>query len=135
MDCNPYLVFDGSCAEAFAAYARILDGEIDFVQTHAQVPGNTVPPEWGDKIMHAQLRFGSNVLMGSDSPPDWYEKPAGISVALHLADADVGRRVFDALAEGGTVRLEFQETPWAAGFGMLTDRFGIPWMVNGGSKS
>ena len=132
MRSNPYLMFDGRCAEAFAAYARILGGEITVVQTHGAAQGDAAPAGWGDKIMHSELRFGENLLMGSDAPPDWYEAPRGMSVALILDSVDDGRGIFEALAEEGAVRLDFQEVPWAKGFGMLTDRWGIPWMISAG---
>ena len=80
--------------------------------------------------MHATLAIGDERLMGSDAPPGRYEPPKGISVSLSLNDAGKGERIFNALAEGGTTIMPFGKTFWAAGFGMCTDRFGIPWMVN-----
>jgi PhnB protein len=89
-----------------------------------------MPDGWRDKVMHAQLRVGDRVLMGADMPPDWFKQPQGFSVSLNLGDVEAAKRIFARLAEGGTVGMEFQETFWAKGFGMLTDRFGIPWMLN-----
>jgi len=70
------------------------------------------------------------VLMGSDAPPEHYQKPQGLYVSFTVADPAEAERVFNALAENGTVQLAIQKTFWSARFGMLVDRFGIPWMVN-----
>jgi PhnB protein len=80
--------------------------------------------------MHLTMTAGSSVLMGSDAPPQHYVKPQGFGVSVHVKSADEGRRIFDALAEGGLVTMPFEKTFWSPGFGMLTDRFGTPWMVN-----
>ena len=80
--------------------------------------------------MHARLVVGDKVLMGSDAPPEHYEGPKGFSVSLTINDLADAERIFHALAENGTVRMPLQETFWAVRFGMLVDRFGIPWMVN-----
>jgi PhnB protein len=87
-------------------------------------------PEWHAKILHARMEVGDTVLMGSDAPPDHYEQPKGFSVSLVLDDVGEAERIFFALAEGGSVRMAIQETFWAAGFGMLVDKFAIPWMIN-----
>jgi PhnB protein len=89
-----------------------------------------VPAEWRDKIMHARLIVGDKVLMGSDAPPEHYEGTKGFSVSLGVDSMAEAERMFRALAENGTVRMPLQKTFWAEGFGMLVDRFGIPWMVN-----
>lgn len=93
---------------------------------------NSVPKEWGKKIMHASLRVGGQSLMGADTPPGSYQAPHGFSVALHIEDPAEAERVFGALAEGGKIGMPIQETFWAHKFGMLVDRFGTPWMVNCG---
>jgi PhnB protein len=128
---NPYLHFNGQCEEAFKFYERCLGGKIGAMITHAGTPAEQhTPAEWRDKIMHARLFIGDDVLMGSDAPPGHYHRPAGYSVSLQIKDPVEGKRVFDALAENGTIVMPFAETFWAAGFGMLVDRFGTPWMVN-----
>ena len=88
------------------------------------------PREWRDKVMHARLIVGDEVLMGSDAPPDRYEPMKGITVTLGVDEPADAERIFSALAEGGTVQMPIQQTFWAARFGMLTDRFGTPWMIN-----
>jgi PhnB protein len=82
--------------------------------------------------MHSELKLGDRVIMGSDAPPEWYTTPGGFSVSLQFDDLDAGQRAFDALAEGGTVKMPLRATFWAEGFGMLIDRFGTPWIVNCG---
>ena len=135
MKMNPYLLFNGQCEEAFSAYARILGGTIETMTPHKGSPAEGYgAPDWQDKILHASLRLGDDVLMGSDAPPAHFQQPQGFSVSLQFAEPAEGEKVFDALAEGGQVKMPFQETFWAAGFGMLVDRFGIPWIVNCGQK-
>jgi PhnB protein len=131
MQLNPYLTFQGQCREAFEFYARELNGTIEGLFTFKDTPvAAEVPAEWRDKIMHASLRVGDQVLMGSDAPPGSHEPMGGFSVSLQIANPREAERVFAALAEEGTVRMPIQETFWAHRFGMCVDRFGVPWMVN-----
>jgi PhnB protein len=131
MKLNPYLTFNGNCEEAFKAYAKVLGGEILAMMTHADTPAEAhVPAEWRDKILHARMVFGDNLLMASDAPPGRQETMQGFSVTLNIEQPAEAERVFNALAEGGTVRMPLEETFWAVKFGMLTDRFGAPWMIN-----
>ena len=99
-----------------------------FTHEGASIPG--IPKEWESKIMHASIQIGEAVLMGSDTPPDRYKRPGGITLNIGIADAAEAGRLFDQLAEGGEVQMPLAETFWALRFGMLTDRFGIPWMMN-----
>lgn len=127
----PYLMFSDQCAAAFRFYAELLGGEIIALQTHGDSPvANEVPPDWHSLVIHARLKIGDQVLMGSDSPPPYREKTQGMYVSLQLDTLVEARRVFGALAEGGVIKMPFEKTFWAAGFGMLVDRFGTPWMVN-----
>ncbi len=131
MQLNTYLVFNGQCEEAFKFYERCLGGKIAAMFTHAGTPAaEHVPPEWLNKIMHVRMEVGDSILMGSDAPPDRYKSPQGFSVNIALDEPKEAERIFHALAEGGTVGMPIQQTFWAARFGMLVDRFGIPWMVN-----
>ncbi len=136
MQITPYLNFDGQCAEAFRFYEQVLGGKIEYMMTMGESPmAGEVPPETHDRIMHASLRIGDQRLMASDSPPDQYQKPQGLFVSLHYDTPEEGARIFNALAENGTVIMPFEKTFWAEGFGMLVDRFGTPWMVNSGQSS
>ncbi|PZO37193.1 MAG: VOC family protein [Pseudanabaena frigida] len=131
MQLNPYLTFNGQCEAAFKFYEQCLGGIIVMMMTHGESPmAEKTAEEWRNKILHAQLTIGDIVLMGSDSPPEYFEKPQGFSVNLQFEDVAESERVFQALAEGGTVRMPIQETFWANRFGMFVDRFGIPWMIN-----
>jgi len=130
MKLNPYLSFDGQCAEAFKFYEQVLNAKISFMMTWGESPMAEQFPNEGHRIMHATLQVGDTSLMGADPPSDRYNKPEGISVSIHVNDNAEGERVFNALAEHGEVLMPYQKTFWAPGFGMCVDRFGIPWMVN-----
>ena len=131
MHLNPYLLFNGNCAEAFKFYEQTLGGKIEAIMTFNGSPAaEHAPPEWGDKVLHASMMVDDVRLMGSDAPPPQYAKPQGFSVSISLNDRDKGEQIFNALAEGGTTMMPFAKTFWASGFGMCTDRFGIPWIVN-----
>ena len=131
MQLNPYLFFNGQCEAAFKFYEQLLGGKIEGMMTHAGTPAEEhVPSEWRDKILHARMTVGDTVLMASDAPPGRYEEAKGFSVSIQLKDPADAERIFHALAENGTVQMPFQQTFWSAGFGMLVDQFGIPWMIN-----
>jgi len=131
MELNPYLFFNGNCEAAFKFYEKLLGGKIVAMLPHEGTPAaDHVPAEWKSKIMHARLDVGDRMLMASDAPPEHFEQPKGFSVSLGFKDAAEAERVFAGLAENGTVRMPLQETFWALRFGMLVDRFGIPWMIN-----
>jgi len=131
MRVNPYLLFNGQCEAAFKFYADCFGGKIEAMLPHAGTPAEPhVPAEWRDKILHARMTVGEDVLIGSDAPPDRFEQPKGFSVTIQLTDPAEAERVFHRLAEGGTVQMPIQQTFWATKFGMLVDRFGTPWMVN-----
>lgn len=131
MKLNVYLNFSGQCKEAFEFYQRCLGGEIVAMSTHGETPmADQVPDEWKDRIMHARLEVGDQVLMGADLPPNSTERPGAFSVSLQVEDPDEADRLFAALAENGTVEMPITETFWALRFGMLVDQFGIPWMIN-----
>ncbi len=133
MQLNPYLNFDGECKAAFKFYEQCLGGNIQTMMTWGDSPmADQVPLEWRDKIIHATLIVGEAALGGSDSPPNRYEKPTGLSVTIQLEHPAEAERIFNVLAENGTVQMPIQQTFWASCFGMCVDRFGIPWMVNCG---
>ena len=134
----PYLNFDGNCAEAFAFYKDLFKGTIVHQGTFGEMPeGPPIPPEARDRIMHVHLQVGQQALMGSDAFPGasdacagGYSKPQGLWVSIGVESPDEGRRVFNALAQDGKVAMPFDKTFWSSGFGMVTDRFDTPWMVN-----
>lgn len=89
-----------------------------------------VGADFQDKIMHASMSLGNTMLMGADAPPGRFQKAQGIVVSINVDTPQDADRVFKALSEGGSVQMPIAETFWAKRFGMATDKFGIPWMVN-----
>ena len=131
MQIIPYLNFGGQCEEAFHFYAKCLGGQIEAIMRFGDSPmASQVPPDWGSKVIHARLNVSGAILLGSDAPPPRYQPPQGMSVSISIKDLAQSEKAFEGLAEGGSVQMPFQKTFWSAGFGMLVDRFGIPWMVN-----
>jgi PhnB protein len=131
MQLNPYLSFDGRCEAAFKFYEKALGGKIVAKMTYGETPmKEQSPAELHGKIAHIRMSIGDTLLMGSDSPPNRYEPAKGITVMLGIDTPGEAERVFKELSEGGTITMPIEETFWARRFGMLVDRFGIPWMVN-----
>ena len=127
-----YLNFNGNAAEALAFYAKCLDGEITFRMTFGESPmAGDVPADAQNRLMHARLTARGHRLMASDTPPGYpFEGHKGFSLSLQTQDDKEGQRLFKALSEGGQVTMPYQPTFWAKGFGMLVDKFGVPWMIN-----
>jgi PhnB protein len=131
MQLNPYLNFNGNCEEAFKFYEHALGAKIECLIPHEGTPAEQhTPPEWRRKVMHGRISLNGQVIMGSDCPPDHYQQPQGFSVTLNIKDPGQAERVYHSLAEGGKPCMPIAETFWAIRFGMVTDRFGIPWMIN-----
>jgi len=131
MQIAPYLSFDGQCAEAFRFYEKILGGKNLFIMRMGDSPvAKDVPNDSHDRIMHASLEIGNTRLMGADGPSGRDVAPRGFCVSLHVEGTAEAERLFAALGDGGNVDMPMQETFWARRFGMCTDRFGIPWMIN-----
>ena len=111
MTINTYLFFDGNCEEAFKFYEKVLGGKIQDMLPHAGTPAESfVPPEWRNKIMHASMKIGDDLLMASDAPPQFKASMQGFSVSLHVKDTKEAERAFKALSEGGTVKMPLEET-------------------------
>jgi len=128
---SPYLRFNGHCEAAFKFYEKCLGGKIETMQSFGASPmAEQFPANRRNKIMHATLKIGDDVLMGSDSTPEEFETPQGFSVTLTIDDPKAADRAFAALAAGGTVEMPIQETFWATRFGMLVDRYGVSWMIS-----
>ena len=131
MQASPHLHFKGNCREAFDFYAATLRGRIAFAMTYGESPAaSQTPPEVRDQIIHARLEFGDQALMGCDPPRERFQPAQGFNVLLTVQDPAEAERVFVALAREGSISMPFAQTFWAYRFGMCTDRFGIPWMVN-----
>lgn len=132
MQINVHIPFQGQCEEAFKLYEKTLGGKITFMGRYSEMPDQSMtPPGWGDKIMHASMDINGVTIMGADSAHH-YAKPQGIDVSVNVTDPAEAERVFATLSEGGQVRMPLEETFWALKFGMLTDKYGVPWMINCG---
>jgi PhnB protein len=131
MQMNPYLSFKGECEAAFKFYEQCLGGRLGAIFRYAGTPlAGQVPADWSDKVMHGSMTIGNQTLLGADSAMDQYEEPKGFSLTLQIKSTADAERTFNELAEGGRVVMPLEKTFWAARFGMLVDRFGIPWMIN-----
>jgi PhnB protein len=127
---TPHLVFAGECEAAFRFYERTLGGRIDLMLTYGASPmADQVSPERRGHIVHTSLRVGDMVLAGADVAPDEYERPQGFYILLNVDDPADATRVFNALAEGGMVRMALSKTFWAPLFGVVVDRFSVPWEI------
>ena len=131
IDVNAYIFFNGNCSEAMRFYEKTLGGKLRILTAKEMPTGGDVPPGQADLIMHAHLGLDDGgFFMASDwMSPDPYPGMHGFRVSLSYPSTADASRIFDALAAGGSIELPFQKTFWSPGFGMLTDRFGTPWMV------
>jgi PhnB protein len=131
MRMTTYLSFQGQCEEAFKFYEKNLGGQLGEIFRYAGTPmADQVPEDWQNKVMHGSLTVGEQVLMGGDVGPDRYEAPKGFSLSLQITDTTEAERVFNELQRNGRVVLPLEKTFWAERFGMVVDRFGIPWLIN-----
>jgi PhnB protein len=131
MNVEPYLVFNGRCEAALAFYQATLGAQVEALLRFSDAPPEAIADCPGDpgRIMHARLRIGDNVVMASDGGPEPAAGFGGFALTLALEDEAEAARHFEALAEGGQVSMPFGPTFFAHQFGMLNDRFGVPWMV------
>ena len=133
MKLTPYLMFDGQCREAFQFYERCLHGKVVYMGTYGEAPGEyRGTPEMRDRIMHATLMFDGNSLMASDCPPGTPQPPPSTHLAVETVTPEKAEALFAVLSEGAQITMPLGETFWAYRFGMLTDKFGVQWMVSAG---
>jgi len=127
------LAFDGQCREAFERYATVLGGRITVMNTFGGHRDKALPPgsadAGDDKVRFAELQIGEQAILGNDLPPGQFERMQGFNVSIHTRDRAEARRIFEGLVVGGEVHTALVEVEWAALFGMLTDRFGVPWLI------
>ena len=130
---QPYLFFGGRCEEALEFYRNTLGAQVDILMHYKDSPEPTppgmIPPGYENKVMHTTFRIGGTTLMASDGCE---EGPgfSGFSLSLAVPTQAEADRAFAALADGGQVRMPLTKTFWSPCFGMLTDRFGLGWMVS-----
>jgi PhnB protein len=131
MQIQPYLFFDGRCEEAIEYYRKALDAKVDMLMRFKESPeppkdGAKIP---GDKVMHAALRIGDSQILASDGYATGKPKFEGFSLSISARDDAQAKRFFGALADGGKVTQPLIKTFFASSFGMVTDKFGVGWMV------
>ena len=133
MKVTSYLYFDGRCEEAIAFYQKALGAQVlmmmRFKDSPEPHPPGTVAPGNEGKIMHATIRIGESEVHASDGECSGRKKFDGFGLALNVDDAAAADKFFAALADGGTILMKLQKTFFAAAFGMVTDRFGVPWLI------
>lgn len=135
---NVYLTFNGNCEEAFNFYKSVFGGEFPYIGRFGDMPpsedGKQVSEEEKNKIMHVSLPIsGETMLMGSDVGGEWssnFKEGNNFSLSLNADSREEAEKLFNALSEGGMVKMPLEDTFWGAYFGMWTDKFGINWMVN-----
>jgi len=126
---NPYLNFDGNCRDAMSFYARCFEADLDMMP-FPQTPGEN-PKGADDRVMHAALRREQEaILMASDTAPGDFKQGNNVWLNVQCESLDEIERLFNALGEGGTVRMPLHDAFWGSRFGMLTDRYGTNWMFN-----
>ncbi|MFM0321344.1 VOC family protein [Caballeronia glebae] len=132
MQLDTYIFYHGDCAAALELYQAAFGAQIATLLRFRDAPdGGNAPPDWADKIMHGVFFVGDRAIMVSDGQHGQPHKSySGFTMSITADDAQSGERAFNLLAEGGSVLTPWQSTFWTQGFGMLTDRFGVPWLIN-----
>jgi PhnB protein len=126
----PYLIFNGNAGEALEFYSKALNGEVVYKQTFGESPMES-PENQKDKIMHASFKAGDlNFLVSDTMPGQQVTGGSNLALSLNFNDSESINKIFAALAEGGKITMELQDTFWDARFGMLTDKYGFNWMLN-----
>lgn len=133
---NTYLTFNGNCEEAFNFYKSVFGGEFTYIGRFGEMPQDpnyTVPESDKNKVMHVSLPIGKSVLMGSDTGGEWapsFQQGNNFSISVTAESKNEADKLFNALSAGGQVTMAMENTFWGDYFGMLTDKFGINWMMS-----
>ena len=132
MQVQAYINFGGRCEEALAFYKASIGAEVSNLMRWKESPDPAMKAsaDYAEKIMNATFKIGSTTLMADDGMGPEKVEYKGFTLAIEVADDAEAKRVFAALGEGGTVKMALAKTFWTSSFGMLTDKFGVPWMVN-----
>jgi PhnB protein len=134
MQVQSYLFFDGRCEEAVEFYKKALGAKVEMLMRFKEAPDppppGMVPPGFENKVMHTSFRIGDTVVMASDGCAERKANFQGFSLSLAVENAADADRLFAALADGGQVQMPLGKTFWSPRFGMVTDRFGVGWMIN-----
>jgi PhnB protein len=130
MKLNPYLNYGGNCKEAFEFYAQNLGGKINAMIPFGDQPGpGNAPPDWKNKIMHANMSIGQTEIMASDAPPDRFQPMRSVYLSLQVESTPEAERIYKLLSEAGDIFMPMEETFFAHRFAMLRDKFGTSWMI------
>jgi PhnB protein len=132
---NPYLMFNGTCEEAFLFYKSVFGGDFPYIGKFKDAPaeeGEVLSEEALNKIMHVSLPIGNSILMGSDTHPRYGDVGFGdnFSVSVNAESREDADKIFNGLSAGGKVEMPLDDTFWGSYFGMFKDKFGINWMVS-----
>ena len=132
MKVQPYITFGGRCDEALEFYKKSIGAEVTGLMRWKENPDKDMkgPVGYEEKIMNAAFRIGDTQLMADDGMGEKTAEFKGMTLVIEVADDLEAKRVFTALGEGGNVTMPLMKTFWSSSFGMLTDKFGVPWMVN-----
>lgn len=126
---SPYIAFKGNCRQAIEFYKSALNADVLFTQTVGDSPMSNMGP--AENIMHCTIKVGNSTMMMCDDPrPDAAAGDGNISLAIGLNDPEQAKQIFGNLANDGSVIMPLEKTYWAEAFGMVTDKFGVKWMVN-----
>jgi PhnB protein len=133
MKVEPYLSFEGRCQEAIDFYKKVLGAKVEMVMHFKESPqqpsSGAFPPEMANKVMHASLRIGDSIVMATDGHSTGKLNFAGVSLTITASSDAEAERLFAALSDGGKVTMPMAKTFFASRFGMVSDQFGVPWMV------
>ena len=136
MQLHTYLNYGGNCEEAFRFYETHLGGRVTLLMRHGEAPGGSpAPPDWKEKVLHARMDLGGNVLMGADIPRDRFQPMRSAYLSLTVATAAEAERIYALLTEGGEVFMPIDQTFFAERFAMFRDRFGTSWMLLAGVRA
>jgi len=132
MKVQAYITFGGRCEEALEFYKKSIGAEVTSLLRWKESPNTDMkgPPGYEEKIMNAAFRIGETQLMADDGMAAKEAEFKGMTLVIEVADDAQAKRVFTALGQGGNVQMPLTKTFWSSSFGMLTDKFGVPWMVN-----
>ena len=132
MKVQAYISFGGRCEEALEFYKKTLGAQVTGLMRWKESQDKAMlgPPGYEEKVMNAAFRIGETELMADDGMGEAPAQFKGMTLAIEVAGDQEAKRVFTALGEGGIVTMPLAKTFWTSSFGMLTDRFGVPWMAN-----
>ncbi len=129
LEVNPYIEFQGNCRQAIEFYKSALDAEVLFTQTVGESPMSDMGP--AENIMHCTIKIGTSTIMMCDAPRlDSTGGSGNISLTIGLNDPARAQQIFEILAKDGSVIMQLEKTYWAEAFGILTDKFGVKWLIN-----